>query len=1230
MPRIDPLKLLTCLGVLLAPNGGIRSAQEVKRLAGLMAKFSKKLVSKCIYIQILKCTETELLGQFMAAGGWSLTHMWLADGIQSKNWPLIQELLELLLCCPVDVERLKSNTAPKLVKALSKDSTHEGVRVLATKLVEQWLKIAKNDIRSIEQQQTMLSPASGTLETNNNDSFGMNNVDSSDVTEVKKDTSVIEDTDDEEANGEENDDNISDDNNDKPDAEVIIDNVDDIQNAKQVFNKVIASDTFKKKVIKAGIAESNAGGSDSDSSNKKETLVFKITVKNGKQIVAKVESPHKTKDLIVAEEELKLDDVDGKSSPNESSKKESRKSEDKKDKLKDKEKSKDKEKEKEKEKDTEKEKVKEKDKDKHKEKDKKSSHHNSSSSDKSKSSHKSSSSSSSSSRHKSSSSSSSSKSSSKDKDSDKHRSKDKERDKDKDKERSSSKHSSSSKSSSSKSSSSSSSSKDKDKEKDKEKSHHHHHHKEKPEKDLSKVMPIDKLVKKKDENSDSPKHSSKKASISIEVRNSDHRPKTVKTVNSQFRNHGLGEEAPPPPSRKTLKKPSSSSTSTTSAPPPLSPSLSSSSLGTTIGSTATGTIAHKRSSPLHSSKDGPPEKKLKEITDKPGGVKLISPPKRQHSLVESDMFMDAISAQLPKKVVKRKRRISSGDTKSDTPTTPTTPTLPPVTTNGIKNSTTENKISPPASPTTPTVPSAALSPTIPKAAPLKFYQDTLEENIEETEKKDEEVTKTEDDIKPDDIKVESATTIKDEHDDDEANDDYDEDIIRNPKKLKTEVKRTSSLDDKDSLIDAVGEDVMKKIEEKTDVIATDEIIKKPPGPGCGPDGPPGVLVIHRKKGPKKQLKWKAAEELVETRYFELDVTERVNVYRTFTEAKQLERCDEGKQFLLARNVPHDDIMVEQTPWTKLIEIDNVPPHPCGSNSEERKVQKLREESVLTVLYFHRSAIPDSAAEPDPEVHYSAEPKVIPLDDITGNPDAVNDFTNMPWPEPKVPSLPSVFNPSMFPQAGGPPGMFPGSTFGPPANWNMPPGFMPNMPNTNLPMPGFNPMNPAMNMPPQLMPSGPMSMPNFGGPMHPGLHPQQQPQQQPQPLFMPNNHQRDDQSHQQNRGQQQNGGWFRGDRGDRSPGDRSPPNRDNRDIRNYNDNNDRDNYRDNRDRRDRDGDRFNNRNRNNNYRNNNNNNWAHNNRGGGGGGGRGGPPPCRQFESKGFCRNGNSCKYAHIR
>lgn len=91
-----------------------------------MGKFSKKLVSKCIYIQILKCSETELLGQFMETDGWMLTYSWLQDAVASKNWPLVQEILELFLLCPVDVERLKSNSAPKLVKSLSKEGSHEG------------------------------------------------------------------------------------------------------------------------------------------------------------------------------------------------------------------------------------------------------------------------------------------------------------------------------------------------------------------------------------------------------------------------------------------------------------------------------------------------------------------------------------------------------------------------------------------------------------------------------------------------------------------------------------------------------------------------------------------------------------------------------------------------------------------------------------------------------------------------------------------------------------------------------------------------------------------------------------------------------------------------------------------------------------------------------------------------------------------------------------------------
>nr|CAD7601978.1 unnamed protein product [Timema genevievae] len=87
--------------------------------------------------------------RFMGAGGWNLTHVWLSDAIMAKNWPLIQELLELLLICPVDVERLKTNSCPKLIKGLSRESANESVRVLACKLVERWLRIVKGESANI-------------------------------------------------------------------------------------------------------------------------------------------------------------------------------------------------------------------------------------------------------------------------------------------------------------------------------------------------------------------------------------------------------------------------------------------------------------------------------------------------------------------------------------------------------------------------------------------------------------------------------------------------------------------------------------------------------------------------------------------------------------------------------------------------------------------------------------------------------------------------------------------------------------------------------------------------------------------------------------------------------------------------------------------------------------------------------------------------------------------------
>lgn len=66
------------------------------------------------------------------------------------------------------------------------------------------------------------------------------------------------------------------------------------------------------------------------------------------------------------------------------------------------------------------------------------------------------------------------------------------------------------------------------------------------------------------------------------------------------------------------------------------------------------------------------------------------------------------------------------------------------------------------------------------------------------------------------------------------------------------------------------------------------------------DGLKSVLVLQKRKGPKKVLKWKT--DLESIRYFELDETERVNVTKTFTDMKQMEKQNEREAFEMARKL----------------------------------------------------------------------------------------------------------------------------------------------------------------------------------------------------------------------------------------------------------------------------------------------------------------------------------------
>lgn len=476
-----------------------------------MEKYSKKLVSKCIYIQILKCTETELLGQFMAAGGWNLVHTWLRDGSESDNWPFVQELLEMLLLCPVDGNRLKSNHTPKIVKNLSINCQHPHVKLLSSKLVEQWLKIAH--------QEKQLLTASQTNGIHN----GMNGVVNS-----------------------------------------------AINNGGEVDRLSVDGTLSDKKVNDGDIVAGNGTVSEEDVTKKSsENVKYKISSKegSGKLLLSLKRSTSPSVD----EKDSKV----SRSSSTESNTKSPSSS----------------------------------DKDKNK-KSSSSSSHKSSGSSSSKSSHrdKERSSSTSSSHHKSSSS------------KDKHRESTK-----------SSKHSSSG--------SSRSSSRDKDKDKDKRKKDTEKSQAEKDKETLNFLTPLSssklQRIPKRQHSENSENKSSesnkegspgkiakvepvekKKPSISIEVRKGE-KPKTVKTLNSQFRNHGLAEEPPKPPSRRDLKKPSANAA-----------------LAVATALPTAAAVAKSPTSP-------PPNKKIQlekvldteNIPERVGGVKLIKPKRKYHQTV---------------------------------------------------------------------------------------------------------------------------------------------------------------------------------------------------------------------------------------------------------------------------------------------------------------------------------------------------------------------------------------------------------------------------------------------------------------------------------------------------------------------------------------------------------------------------------------------------------------------
>ncbi|XP_069775466.1 serine/threonine-protein phosphatase 1 regulatory subunit 10 isoform X2 [Narcine bancroftii] len=141
---VDPKELLVGLDCLLGKDGEIKSADGVIRIYRLM-KDSKKLVSRCMYLNILLQTRSEdILNHFISIGGYKLLNNWLTYSKTTSNVPLLQQILLALQLLPLTVDHLKQNNTAKIVKQLSKSFEDEELRKLAQVLVNHWMTVIRS------------------------------------------------------------------------------------------------------------------------------------------------------------------------------------------------------------------------------------------------------------------------------------------------------------------------------------------------------------------------------------------------------------------------------------------------------------------------------------------------------------------------------------------------------------------------------------------------------------------------------------------------------------------------------------------------------------------------------------------------------------------------------------------------------------------------------------------------------------------------------------------------------------------------------------------------------------------------------------------------------------------------------------------------------------------------------------------------------------------------------
>lgn len=164
----------------------------------------------------------------------------------------------------------------------------------------------------------------------------------------------------------------------------------------------------------------------------------------------------------------------------------------------------------------------------------------------------------------------------------------------------------------------------------------------------------------------------------------------------------------------------------------------------------------------------------------------------------------------------------------------------------------------------------------------------------------------------------------------------------------------------------------------------------------GPREVRGIMVISKGAKRSRSIQWRDETKLVEVEYFEVEEGERVNVNKLKFEEQRKKELELEKMRM--KNKP--ELETDDRPWPLIASLGlscEMPDIEYGGNSKEKKEQQLRETSTLQALFFNKNG-PSDPLEPDSGLGARLECRPIPLEDTSGEEEAVNDYSELGWPE----------------------------------------------------------------------------------------------------------------------------------------------------------------------------------------------------------------------------------------